>query len=375
MHIGLLIYGSLDTLTGGYLYDRLLCRELVVLGDKATVYSLPWRGYGRHLSDNFSRDLYRTLRQAPLDVLIQDELNHPSLVGLNYLLRRRVDYPLVSLIHLLRYTEPRPAWQNWGYRQVERLYLASVDGFIYNSRDSQQLVEKLVGPKLGVVGFPGKDHLPTAVSPHHIIRRAHQSGPLRLIYVGNVVRRKGLDLLLDALTPLPRRQWRLTVIGSLAMEPDYAVRLQQQVAQRGQNSNVRWLGHLPNETIAAHLQAAQLFAMPSRYEGFGIVYMEALGAGLPVLATNAGAAGEMVRSGVNGYLVEPEDTATLRQHVQTLHHDRDRLARMGLAAYRRYQKHPTWRETAVAIRTFLTDLHQQFTRGGARRSAPTNERK
>jgi hypothetical protein len=184
MHIGLLIYGSLDTLTGGYLYDRLLCRELEALGDQITIFSLPWRNYGRHLTDNFSRDLYHSLRQAPLDVLIQDELNHPSLVGLNYLLRRRADYPLVSLIHLLRHTEPRPAWQQWGYRQVERLYLASVDGFIYNSRDSQQLVEELVGPRPGVVGYPGKDHLPTAVSPRHIIRRAHQPGPLRLIYRG-----------------------------------------------------------------------------------------------------------------------------------------------------------------------------------------------
>ena len=359
MHIGLLIYGSLDTLTGGYLYDRLLVQELEALGDQVTIFSLPWRSYGRHLGDNFSCELYHKLRQAPLDALIQDELNHPSLVGLNYLLRRRVDYPLVSLIHLLRYTEPRPAWQNWGYRQIERLYLASVDGFVYNSQDSQQLVEKQVGPKPGVVGYPGKDHLLTAVSPRHIIRRAHQPGPLRLVYVGNVVRRKGLDLLLAALAPLPRQQWRLAVIGSLDMEPKYAAALQAQVAQRGQNQNVRWLGQLPNEAVAPHLQAAQLFIMPSRYEGFGIVYMEALGAGLPVLATTAGAAGEMVRNGVNGYLIPPDDTAELTRHIQTLHHDRDRLARMGLAAYRRYQKHPTWQDTAVVIRTFLQDLRSE----------------
>ncbi|MFO7537666.1 MAG: glycosyltransferase family 4 protein [Chloroflexota bacterium] len=360
MRIGLLIYGSLDTLTGGYLYDRLLCRELEALGDEIILYSLPWRSYGRHLGDNFSLDLYRTLCQAPLDVLIQDELNHPSLVALNYALRRRVSYPLISLIHLLRYTEPRPVWQNWGYRQVERLYLNSVHGFIYNSEDSRQLVEGLVGPKPGVVGYPGKDHLLTAVSPRHIMRRAHQPGPLRLIYVGNVVQRKGLDLLLDVLLSLPGHQWRLTVIGSLEMEPDYAARLQQQVGQRGRANNVRWLGSLPNAEVASHLQAAQLFVMPSRYEGFGIVYMEALGAGLPVLATTAGAAGEMIRSGVNGYLIDPDDAATLTGHIQTLHHDRGRLARMGLAAYRRYQKHPTWQETAAAIRSFLA---QQGERG------------
>jgi glycosyltransferase involved in cell wall biosynthesis len=352
----LLIYGRLDQVTGGYLYDRLLCRELEALGHEVTIYSLPWRSYGRHLGDNFSLDLYRRLRQAPLDCLIQDELNHPSLVGLNYCLRHRIGYPLVSLIHLLRYTEPRPAWQNWLYRQVEKWYLRSVDGFIYNSQDSRRLVEQLVGPKPGMVGYPGKDHLTTAVSAHQIIRRAHQPGPLRLIYVGNVVQRKGLDLLLNALNPMPRHQWRLTVIGSLAMEPAYAAHWQQQVAQRGQSQNVRWLGQLANEQIAAYLQAAQLFIMASRYEGFGIVYLEALGAGLPVLATTAGAAGEMIRNGVNGYLVTPEETAELTRHMQTLYHDRGRLARLGLAAYRRYQKHPTWRETAVAVQTFLQDL-------------------
>ena len=353
MHIGLLIYGSLDTLTGGYLYDKLLCQELEALGDQVTLYSLPWRSYGRHLTDNLSRDLYHTLRQAQLDLLIQDELNHPSVVGLNYLLRRRVDYPIVSLIHLLRYTEPRPAWQNWGYRQIERLYLRSVQGFIYNSQDSRQLVTGLVGSRPGVVGYPGKDHLQTAVSPRHIIRRAHQAGPLRLIYVGNVVQRKGLDLLLAALAPLPRSQWRLTVIGSLDMEPAYANGLQTQANKQGYGRNIRWLGQLPNAEVAPYLQAAHLFVMPSRYEGFGIVYMEALGAGLPVLATTAGAASEMVRSGVNGYLVDINQPAELTRHIQTLHHDRGRLARLGLGAYRRYQKHPTWHETAVTIRTFL----------------------
>jgi glycosyltransferase involved in cell wall biosynthesis len=358
MRIGLLIYGNLATLTGGYLYDRLLCQELEALGDEVVVYSLPWRSYGRHLSDNFSPHLYRSLRQARLDLLLQDELNHPSLVALNYALRQHVNYPLVSLIHLLRHTEPRPAWQNWVYRQVERLYLASVSGFIYNSEDSRHLVEGLVGARPGVVAYPGKDHLVTAVSPHHIIRRAHQPGPLRLIYVGNVVQRKGLDLLLAAVASLPRHQWRLTIIGSLEMEPAYVARLQQQINQRGQAGNVRWLGALPNAEVAPHLQAAQLFVMPSRYEGFGIVYMEALGAGLPVLATTAGAAGEMVRSGVNGYLLPPDTIEPLTRTIQTLHHDRGRLARLGLAAYRRYQKHPTWRETAVAIRAFMVQTIQ-----------------
>ena len=93
MHIGLIIYGSLDTLTGGYLYDRLLVEHLRRQGDQVDIISLPWRTYGRHLGDNFSRNLYGRLRHAPFDALLQDELNHPSLFWLNQRLRRSCALP------------------------------------------------------------------------------------------------------------------------------------------------------------------------------------------------------------------------------------------------------------------------------------------
>ncbi|MGH8906982.1 MAG: hypothetical protein ACRD0K_10800 [Egibacteraceae bacterium] len=87
MRAGLVIYGSLETLTGGYLCDRRLLDHLASRGDQAEVVSLPWRSYPRHLTDNVSPSLIRRLRRARFDVLLRDELNHPSLVLLNH--RRR----------------------------------------------------------------------------------------------------------------------------------------------------------------------------------------------------------------------------------------------------------------------------------------------
>ena len=84
MRVGLLIYGSLETLSGGYLYDRKLVQYLREQGDHVEVISLPWRGYARHLSDNLSPSLLGKLLDLSVDVLIQDELNHPSLAWLNY---------------------------------------------------------------------------------------------------------------------------------------------------------------------------------------------------------------------------------------------------------------------------------------------------
>src|SRR5512141_1954143 len=78
MKIGLIIYGSLDTLSGGYLYDRKLVEYLRAQDDTVKIISLRWRNYFAHLTDNCTFHL-----PPDLDILIQDELNHPSLIGAN----------------------------------------------------------------------------------------------------------------------------------------------------------------------------------------------------------------------------------------------------------------------------------------------------
>jgi hypothetical protein len=103
MKIGLIIYGSLDTLSGGYMYDRKLVEYLRAQGDTIEIISLPWRNYASHLADNLSFKL-----PADLDILIQDELNHPSLIAAN---STKHPYPIISLVHHLRSSELRPQWQ------------------------------------------------------------------------------------------------------------------------------------------------------------------------------------------------------------------------------------------------------------------------
>ena len=96
MKIGLIIYGRLDTLSGGYLYDRKLVEHLEAAGDEVEIVSLPWEGYGRSLLHNFWFALAEQLRLADFDLLLQDELNHPSLFWLNRRLRGRDALPLLG---------------------------------------------------------------------------------------------------------------------------------------------------------------------------------------------------------------------------------------------------------------------------------------
>ncbi len=112
MRIGLIIYGSLDTLSGGYLYDRKLVEHLQSQGDTVEIISLPWRNYAAHLTDNL-----RFRLPPSVDILVQDELNHPSLIFAN---RGRHPYPVMSLVNHLRCSELRPTWQNVFYRWIEK---------------------------------------------------------------------------------------------------------------------------------------------------------------------------------------------------------------------------------------------------------------
>ncbi|MFZ1400644.1 MAG: glycosyltransferase, partial [Candidatus Promineifilaceae bacterium] len=98
---------------------------------------------------------------------------------------------------------------------------------------------------------------------------------------------------------------------------------------------------------------SHLLVVPSSYEGFGIVYLEGMGFGLPAIAGRDGAAHEIITDGVDGFLVD--DAATLRQHLHSLHHNRTQLSQMSHAAQTRFVAHPTWPQSMSQIRNFLLE--------------------
>lgn len=355
--MGLLIYGSLDTVSGGYLYDRLLVEYLRKQGDQVEVIQLPWRNYPRHLLDNVSSTLKRRLLSLNVDVLIQDELNHPSLAWLNHKIKTKIDYPIVSLVHHLRFSEEHPKWLLPLYRQVETRYLESVDGFIFNSETTRQTVEDLIGSVARyMVAHPGGDRLKVVLTEEDIRARVTQGGPLRIVFLANITARKQLHVLLKGLAKLEPEQWRLTVIGGEEAEPAYANRIRKQVRDRGWEDDVRFLGTLKEDALANELRAQDILVVPSSYEGFGIVYLEGMGFGLPAIATTAGAAHEIINDGENGFLIPPGDADTLADHLQILWLDRERLLSMSLAARNHFIHAPTWENMTKKVRQFLVEI-------------------
>ena len=348
MKIGLLIYGSLDTVSGGYLYDRKLVEYLRAQGDTVEIISLPWRNYAAHLMDNFR------FRLPPgLDLLIEDELNHPSLIRAN---RPPHPYPVISLVHHLRCSELRPRWQNDLYRIFEKQYLHSVDGFIFNSKTTAGVVNSIAqNDKPSIIAFPPTDRFADkALSATTVKERAH-NGPLRILFLGNVIYRKGLHTLLKAVSQQPAAM-HVDVVGGFGAEPEYADEMRKFVATNALSAAVTFHGALDNQPLIELYRRAHVMVVPSSYEGFGIVYLEGMGFGLPAIGTTAGAASEVITHGSDGYLIEPDDAQALAGHLAELASNRELLTQLALQAVLRYQAQPKWEATAQRIREFLYQM-------------------
>jgi glycosyltransferase involved in cell wall biosynthesis len=362
MKIGLVIYGSLDTLSGGYLYDRKLVEHLKRSGDEVEIVSLPSRSYAHHLLYNLSPAFRSRLGGLNLDVLLQDELNHPSLFLANQWLSGRLSCPIVTIVHHLRSSEAHPRTLMPFYQSVERAYLKGVDGLIYNSETTRRAVETLTGAnKPGVVAHPAGDRLNPEIGEEEIIARARQLPPMRVLFLGNLIPRKGLHTLLEALSEMPGKSWRLTVAGSLEMDPAYAQKVQALAGVGGWAEQVNFTGPLDEVRLAEALRVHHVLVVPSTYEGFGIAYLEGMGFGLPAIGTTAGGAVEIITDGKNGYLIDPGDAASLADRLAMLADDRELLARISLAARNRYLAHPRWRETGARIRRFLLEFVRETT--------------
>jgi glycosyltransferase involved in cell wall biosynthesis len=357
MRLGLIIYGNIDTLTGGYIYDRILVEYLQSRGYLIDIISLPWRNYGRHLLDNFSPGLRFDLADSSYDILLQDELNHPSLFLFNRNLKRNTGLPMVAIVHQVSCRQPRNRLLNRIYRAVEKRYLESVDAMIFNSDTTRRTVETLIGDKRpSIVAFPAGDRLGHLPSIDLIESRTHDGGPLRLIFVGNVLPHKGLLPLIIGLSHLSPEIWHLTVVGSLTMDDRYVRKIKRLIRQKNLSRQIDIAGPKDGNELAGLFAQSHVFVMPYSHESFGMAYLEAMAFALPVVGSSQGALSEFVIPAHNGFLIEPDDVESVNACIHTLHHDRQQLLKMSNAAFQTYNERPTWRDTMDSIHRFLSNL-------------------
>jgi glycosyltransferase involved in cell wall biosynthesis len=355
MRVGLIVTGSLDSISGSHLYDRKLVEYLRHRGDTVEVFSLPPRSTLGRLTDNIVTGWQKKIEAAQLDVLAQDEASHLALLTLNRRLRGQV--PIISIVHRLRGKETDSPLDRW----VERHYLASVDGFICTSETTQRAVAAALDrtelPR-SVVVTPAGDRFDPIDAKAIIRQRANEPGPLRLVFVDDVIKRTGLLILLEALLKLPAGLCQLTIVGDTERDALY-MRVVYHLFMVTHLTGVTLAGVVSDAELAELFAQSHVVVIPAEYSGFGTTFLEGMGFGLPAIGSTSGAAREIIDDEVSGYLVPPYDPTVLAQRLKTLATDRGKLARMSLAAYEKFAAQPGWDERMARVRQTLAEWSDQ----------------
>ncbi|MCA9886864.1 MAG: glycosyltransferase family 4 protein [Anaerolineae bacterium] len=153
-----------------------------------------------------------------------------------------------------------------------------------------------------------------------------------LVYAGVLIPRKGIHFLLDAFSQLDQPQARLVIAGP-PDNPTYAAELRQQAQRWGIAERVEFTGGLSQADLGLQFSQARALVLPSLSEGLPRVIVEAMVAGLPVIATTVSGIPDIVVDGEHGYLVPPEDVPALLKALQSIY-DQD-VTQMGAEAQAR----------------------------------------
>ena len=344
MRVAFVTVGDTGRLTGGYLYNRRLQDGLKARG--VEVEEVVLSGASPEEQARAAPGLGDVLDPASYDVVVVDTLSR--VVYAPHLDRWRSVRPVVALVHELPgVADPAIAERE---REFEGPPLRS-DRVVAVSEHGKRILQDrgVPGARLAVVSG-GSDHLARP-------RKAGggSDGTLRVLCVAQWIPRKGiLDLVLAWRTE-ERAGAVLHLVGETDADAGYAAKIRAATAE---DPSITVHGPVDDEVLADLYASADLFALPSRYEGYGLVFAEALFFGLPVVACRAGPVPKLVGEEA-GLLVPPKDTRALSEALSRLLSDAGLREKMSAAARRRAANLPRWDDTVEGFLAVLRDVLEE----------------
>lgn len=364
-----LVPGSLEQCTGGYHYDRRMLAELRQCGWTVQVHELPGQFPGPDPATG--QILQQCLDALPANSLVvADGLAigaFPQVVSQQagrLDLRILVHHPL----HLETGLSPGDVEP---LRQLEYHALLACRKVITSSAFTARQLEAWIGPTCCVQAAPpGMDRtgVPDPLSRPAVPAKAEAGGACngkvaaapspRLLCVGALVPRKGQDLLLHALAALRTLPWTLHLVGSLERAPDYVEYCMRTLDALDLGARVCLHGTLSTEALAEQYRHADLFVLPSWYEGYGMAFAEAMAYGLPVVASLGGASAETLPPGT-GWFLPAGDVHELEKALQEALTQPAMRAARAHTAWRHAQTLPDWAQAAARLAECLQPIVQK----------------
>ncbi|HEX9924710.1 MAG TPA: glycosyltransferase family 4 protein [Anaerolineae bacterium] len=275
------------------------------------VFSAMW--FGLFKTREFKPDvvhIFFGIPDGPIGWLLKRVYGLPYLISL-----RGADVPSDEVKRFAKHYAILRPFIRWLWRDADAVVAVSNGLRSYASQTT---------PDLPIEVIPNAIDLSAFTPPP---QRQHD-GPVRLLFVGRFNAFKNVETLLEAagqLRDMGLDHFELQLAGDGERRPE----LERFVAARGLNKNVCFLGWIDRDTIVERYQQADLFVTATVWEGMPNTVLEGMACGLPVVGTKASGLDELIRDGVNGYLVDINDKAALAERLARLIENPFERRRMG----------------------------------------------
>ena len=334
--------GDVRALTGGYAYARRLMQALPQAGWTPRHLVLP-ASFPLPSADDLAqtRDLFAKLPARA--VVLADGLAFgvlpPTLLA-------RLELSWVALVHhpLAHETGLSDAVAR-RFRDSERAALGAARSVIATSPHTVEVLQSEFGvPRARIfLAPPGTDAAARVQNANQVPR---------LLTVATLTHRKAHDVLIHALAQLRDVPWTSLLVGSLERDPAVTAKVRGLIKTHGLEDRITLRGELRDSALEAAYAEADVFVLPSRHEGYGMVFAEALARGLPIIACAAGAVTETVPADA-GLLVAPDDPTALAQALRQVLCEQGLRQRLSDAAWIHGQRLPRWADTAAQVAAAL----------------------
>lgn len=297
----LVIYPELGRqITGGHVYDNRLFKK--IKNDEH--YELNFLTDEMLCSQNRALFNFTYLREyfkvRKYDIVLTNSRLYTRLFLLFFFLRWTSKVKLIAVHHHFDFLGQSKKI----YKFLELNFLRMLSATIIPSPYIKDLFSQL---------FPKKKVLYAQLSVEkaiHNISVEKDDKSFNLVTVGTIEKRKGISYIIDAISNIKDKtnvKITFSIVGKI-VEEDYYNNLVEQIKNAGLTDNVKFLGRLSNEELSEVYSKADCFAFGSQLEGYGMVLLEAMSYGLPLIAFNNTAMPYTVKDGHNGFLVENKNT-------------------------------------------------------------------
>jgi glycosyltransferase involved in cell wall biosynthesis len=338
-----LLPGPLDSLSGGYAYDR-----RIVAGLRDAGWSVGWCVLPASFPWPDAAVLDHTAEQVAAlpdgSLVIADGLAFGAMPAMAQHHAGRLRW--VALVH-------HPLALETGLDAVQRDQLFHSEQRALAAARAVIVTSAATARGLSAYGVPaGRVHVVEPGTDTAALATGSGSPALTLLCVATLTPRKGHAVVIEALAGLQDRAWTLHCVGSASRDAATAQALRELIATRGLGPRVHLHGEADAAALASLYAQADVFVLPSYFEGYGMALAEALAHGLPVVSTTAGAIPDTVPAQA-GVLLPPGDVAALRQALARLMDDAPWRATLAAGARAARLQLPTWPQ---AVKKFASAL-------------------